>query len=47
MIPRPGLARIPRRRVGAICVVVEIDADVIAVGLPVEYVSLWIIDRRA
>lgn len=45
--PGPGRARIAGRGIGAVGVVVEEDAEVIALGIPVIYIADGIIDLRA
>lgn len=45
--PWPRLAGIPGGWIGAVSVIVEIDAKVPTLSIPVEYVSLGIIDCLA
>jgi hypothetical protein len=47
VVPGPRLASIPGGCIGAVSVVVEIDAKVSTFGVPIEDVSLGIIDCLA
>lgn len=45
--PGPRFAAIARRWIGAVSIVVEIDAEIPSLGIPVKYVTFGIIDCLA
>lgn len=45
--PGPRFAVIARRWIGAVSIVVEIDAEIPTLSIPVEYIALGIIDHFA